>query len=364
MVSPVSSDNKKSDEYWMGVRDALRMVDSFNKWAKRNPSRAKNLDDFIHDGLIAAAKRCESCLSEKLGLSFSAEDEEEAEYDEILVEQEDTPEYETSIEFDESPLIEDDMQDFEASLPSSEMSSESIDRIASYEMAPEEESLETEIKTEISPKDSDEIDELPSIDNVARRDDETLDDLDTEGPPRDFSSDFALVEPAPLIVDEYEEEAELDEFHDSEISDEDVVTEDESDTGDDRGGESSFTWADYEAAVTPSSEPDFEESDDDVLSPIDDEIDEEPLEDVEITEPPEPPKIWSSSSESSISDDELDDLKDADNEEAAETDNIDITEDVNQEADVMKPPPPPPPPESEEDEEERKRRARRLFFGA
>ena len=53
-------DKTRSDEYWMGVRDALRMVDSFTKWAKRNPSRAKTLEDFIHDGLIAAAKRCES----------------------------------------------------------------------------------------------------------------------------------------------------------------------------------------------------------------------------------------------------------------------------------------------------------------
>ena len=69
-MSVVDSEQKRSDEYWMGVRDALRMVDSFTKWARRNESRAKNLDDFIHDGLVAAAKRCESCLKDDLGLTF------------------------------------------------------------------------------------------------------------------------------------------------------------------------------------------------------------------------------------------------------------------------------------------------------
>ena len=68
-MSVVDSEQKRSDEYWMGVRDALRMVDSFTKWARRNESRAKNLDDFIHDGLVAAAKRCESCLKDDLGLT-------------------------------------------------------------------------------------------------------------------------------------------------------------------------------------------------------------------------------------------------------------------------------------------------------
>ena len=67
----MDSDKKRSDEYWMGVRDSLRMVDSFIKWARRNEERAKALDDFIHDGLVAAAKRCESCLKDDLGLTFA-----------------------------------------------------------------------------------------------------------------------------------------------------------------------------------------------------------------------------------------------------------------------------------------------------
>ncbi|MCK4567574.1 MAG: hypothetical protein KAU48_09725, partial [Candidatus Thorarchaeota archaeon] len=90
-------DNVRTDEYWMGVRDALRMVDSFYKWSKRNPGRAKDLDDFIHDGLIAAAKRCESCLRDKLGLSFIEGQDEE---DEITLEE--------SIEHEEEEKDDDD----------------------------------------------------------------------------------------------------------------------------------------------------------------------------------------------------------------------------------------------------------------
>ena len=70
----MSSDDGKSDDYWLGVRDALRMVDSFLKWARRNESQAKSLEDFIHDGLVAAAKRCEECLSKELGIKFTPED--------------------------------------------------------------------------------------------------------------------------------------------------------------------------------------------------------------------------------------------------------------------------------------------------
>ncbi len=68
-MSYVSSD-EKDETYWLGVRDALRMVDSYVRWSARHEDKAKNLQEFISEGLIAAAKRCESCLSMELGLTF------------------------------------------------------------------------------------------------------------------------------------------------------------------------------------------------------------------------------------------------------------------------------------------------------
>ncbi|MFW9799698.1 MAG: hypothetical protein ACFFD9_04635, partial [Candidatus Thorarchaeota archaeon] len=73
------SSNGKDDNYWMGVRDALRMVDSFLRWASRHPEDAKTLDEFLAEGLVAAAKRCESCLGKELGLKYGKGAEEMAE---------------------------------------------------------------------------------------------------------------------------------------------------------------------------------------------------------------------------------------------------------------------------------------------
>ncbi|MEM2143217.1 MAG: hypothetical protein QXS20_00125 [Candidatus Thorarchaeota archaeon] len=61
----------RDEAYWLGVRDALRMIDSFVRWSNRNPDKAKSISEFIDDALLAVAKRCESCLSHTLGLSFS-----------------------------------------------------------------------------------------------------------------------------------------------------------------------------------------------------------------------------------------------------------------------------------------------------
>ncbi len=69
------SSNGKDDNYWIGVRDALRMVDSFLRWSRRHPTEAKSLDDFLAEGLVAAAKRCESCLGKELGLKYGTSDE-------------------------------------------------------------------------------------------------------------------------------------------------------------------------------------------------------------------------------------------------------------------------------------------------
>jgi hypothetical protein len=355
-VSTVSSedDNVRSDEYWMGVRDALRMVDSFHKWSKRNPGRAKDLEDFIHDGLIAAAKRCESCLSDKLGLRFA----EDADDDEIILqdpiepkddeeddddddEKEDDITFEKSIEIDEEPEV-----------PETElMLEESSDHVESDSVAS---TLEPEVPEESS----------ISLDSVERKEDEQMGDLSIEGPPREFSTDFELVEPTPLVVDEpsksdepavIEPEIEPEEiFSDSTISDEiGPAPESESEELPDKP---SFTWSEYEEAVTPLSEPE----------PLDPEVDIIPTEDEEVAEdaeevtdePPDPPKVWSPYDEPSISEEISEDEPEP---EIEEPEPVVAGED---ETVISEPPAPPPPPESEEDEEERKRRARRLFFGA
>ncbi len=70
VVSDLDPDNI-DDNYWHGVYDALRMVDSFVRWAQRNPTRAKSIDEFLNDALIAVAKRCRDCLAYTLNLSFT-----------------------------------------------------------------------------------------------------------------------------------------------------------------------------------------------------------------------------------------------------------------------------------------------------
>ena len=324
MVSIVSSDDDKdrSDEYWMGVRDALRMVDSFTKWAKRNPGRAKDLEDFIHDGLIAAAKRCESCLRDQLGLKFTDE-------------------------ADEPEDVGHDSDTVDEPVPSS------------YEMSVEPKESEPE------ESEQDLSDETPvSLDSVERLEDEEMGDLSIEGPPREFSTDFELVEPTPLIVDEdvtedesISEEPEptpeesLSESIDDEETDE--LTEPEAEEEE----ATSFSWSEYEKAVTPSSEPEPPDTEEEIVAD-EDEISFGDEDEELIEEPPEVPKIPSTSDETSIFD------QDTEKESAEEDEEAESENQEDDEPEITTPPPPPPPPESEEDEEERRRRARRLFFGA
>jgi hypothetical protein len=51
------------------------MVDSFLRWSRRHPTEAKSIDEFLAEGLVAAAKRCESCLGKELGLKYGTGDE-------------------------------------------------------------------------------------------------------------------------------------------------------------------------------------------------------------------------------------------------------------------------------------------------
>ena len=295
----MDSEKKRSDEYWMGVRDALRMVDSFIKWARRNEDRAKTLDDFIHDGLVAAAKRCESCLKDDLGLSFAERQQQSAE----ASEPEQVPSgYEMGSTMN---------------LPPEE----------TFEMTPEDmspESTEVPIESE---------DESISIDTVPRLEGEEFEDLSMKGPAREFSSDFQLVEPAEFPAGDSDSDTEDSSTSESETDEEPEESSDHA---------PSFTWADYERAITPSEEePEDGEEDEDVELPppatLETTADEN--EESMILEPPEIP--------SDISDTTTDD-EEADSTEPSKSSTK---------------PPPPPPPEDEEDEEERRRRARRLFFG-
>ncbi|TFF91971.1 hypothetical protein EU545_02415 [Candidatus Thorarchaeota archaeon] len=301
----MNEDSGRSDDYWMGVRDALRMVDSFLKWSRKNEDKAKSLEDFVHDGLIAAAKRCESCLSEKLGLKFQDDKEESPE---------DTP----SEDFEITPK----------SLAESGVETVSDTRPEKAVTEDHEEVLE-ESKTTSEPV---------TVDSVERIADESMSEYDVEGPPRDFSSDFELVEPSPLVVED-----------EPDTSEESAEKEEHVDEEEDESSEPSFTWSEYEKAVTPSEEELPEE--------------EEPY--IE-TSSEEPKEVWSPYDEPSISEEELKkEIKEDSTHKGVEAvSGMDDESEEETEAPVTEPPPPPPPPESDEDEEERKRRARRLFFGA
>jgi len=334
----VDSEKKRSDEYWMGVRDALRMVDSFTKWARRNESRAKHLDDFIHDGLIAAAKRCESCLKDDLGLTF-AEDEER---------------------IDESTNVEHIPSGYEIDSSSRDYSEVEEPIEPTFEVTPEDMSpgvSEVPIESE-----SDSI----SIDNVGRLEEEEMDDISIDGPSREFTSDFELVEPTDLVVEQPDAAPEVEETYESE-------PETEKEEPSDIEHKASFTWADYEKAVSPDmegTEPIEEDEDIELPPPIEFKSVETPVRFDEsestsvTTEMPEPP---SSPSDGLEPVSETMEISEPPSIPTDEFESLPIDEEVSEATEepepITKPPPPPPPPESDEDEDERRRRARRLFFG-
>ena len=316
-MSVVDSEKKRSDEYWMGVRDALRMVDSFTKWARRNESRAKQLDDFIHDGLVAAAKRCESCLKDDLGLTFVGDEDS-------IGESRDTERVPSGYEAGSSS------QDY----PEPEDESEPTFEVESTDMSPGTSDVPIETESESF-----------SIDTVGRLEEEEMDDLSIDGPPREFTSDFDLVEPTDLMAEKPTVEPEEEVTHEPE-------QEEESEEPSDTEHKPSFTWADYEKAVTPAKEePEPVDEDVEVPPPVEMESEEapipsdEPEPESEMVEIPEPPSIPTDEFESAPIDEE---------------EGIETTEEPEP---ITEPPPPPPPPDSDEDEDERRRRARRLFFG-
>jgi len=287
----MNSDEERSDDYWEGVLHALRMVDSFLKWSKRNEARAKPLEQFIHDGLIAAAKRCQSCLSKKLGVAFSDEDETTEEV------------------IDQGPDIE--------------LVTEGDDSEAEI-------SLVTESELESSIEEREEIEPM-TIDSMDSSSGSINDELKVDGETRDFTSDFDLVEPSPLIVESSDEHSESPP---SEEFDEPIETSTEK--------EPAFTWREYEEELTPDDDLPVKES--------------EPAPDIPTLAPapPEPPASWSSVDEPSV-------VPDTPESDSDDSDENKLSDDPKP---LETPPPPPPPPEPEESDEERRRRARRLFFGA
>ncbi|MFW9932644.1 MAG: hypothetical protein ACFFDR_08310 [Candidatus Thorarchaeota archaeon] len=313
----MSPDNKRSDDYWMGVRDALRMVDSFLKWSRVNKDRAKSLEDFIYDGLVAAAKRCESCLHKELGLKFDSDVEEDILEGPIL----DDSFEEEDIEDDELPS-----DDFETTPPDIVLEPEGFEVEAEVSITIESDSDSPDIAVTPAPALED---GSVSIDSMGIMEGSVEDDTHVDGGAREFSSDFELVEPDHLIIDSTPDEIEDTEDLDSFESSEDVyVPEPPAEVKEEISViRPKYSWE--ETVEPPIDDSSFEEP----VSPADDETSK-------------PAKVWSPMDEPSPSS-----LED---EESIEDD-----EDIES----VSPPPPPPPPDTEECEEERRRRARRLFFG-
>ncbi|TFF92435.1 hypothetical protein EU545_00970 [Candidatus Thorarchaeota archaeon] len=252
----------KDESYWLGVRDALRMIDSFLKWKDRNPEKAKPLDQFMHEALIAAAKRCESCLSHALGIDFSAEGEEGPDHEGV-----------SRVDFfertdsmvEDSPLARtltdpDDLY-FERTAPLGDSATEApsgdesvpSDEVTLPDSPILQEESEPEGREETAEPDFDDV-ESASIDYIERTPEETTREPDFEGG-KDFSEEFELSEPESLVV-EGEEDAETA----LETPSEEPAIEDESDFELDIESAASevdspaIEWKDEEADEEPDAE--------------------------------------------------------------------------------------------------------------
>jgi hypothetical protein len=62
--------------YWNGVRDALRMVETFVFWKEKNPREKRTIKDFVSEALEAVRQKCAPCLKEILGINFGPVEEE------------------------------------------------------------------------------------------------------------------------------------------------------------------------------------------------------------------------------------------------------------------------------------------------
>lgn len=64
--------------YWNGVRDALRMVETFVFWKEKNPREKRTIKNFVSEALEAVRQKCAPCLKEILGIDFGPIGEEAA----------------------------------------------------------------------------------------------------------------------------------------------------------------------------------------------------------------------------------------------------------------------------------------------
>jgi len=333
------------------------MVDSFLKWSKRHPDRAKSLEGFINDGLIAAAKRCEECLSYALGVEFR--EGKEAQEEDLLSESSDEmveePEFSDEIPSEEPAT---DVPSPSAPAPSFEMPS---DESAAPHVVSEEQELDTRMDSFPETSESEEplsaSESEATIDQAIEDEEEILPAEEETSPDeiiKDFKAEFHIGEPETMDeateedeskpsdeddtaeIEGYEPAAsEMDTTEEPKPSDSDESVADEDDD--------SFTWDDYEDALTPR-----------VASPYgtaEKESDDELSEDEEET--------WSPLDEPSV--DEEAPTESASSDETPTTEREE--EGTSEKEDTIEPPPPPPP-QDEEDEDERRKRARRLFFGA
>jgi hypothetical protein len=296
----------------MGVRDALRMVDSFLRWARKHPKDAKTIDDFLAEGLVAAAKRCESCLGKELGMKYGSDD----------------PEVDEPREIEEPAHFEEPIPDVE---PEVEAIPKGDEELVSTEAASEPDAIDgVADEPEIPSAEPVSIDELEA--STGAEDSMSAEELAFEGKKRDFLSDFPLDEPTPVF----------DKEDDTKVvpsTPEDVMR-------------AVLAEADEEELMPPEGEELEVETYDDVLEVLDSPAS------TEESPPVAAPKreLWSPYDEPPLQDEEEDEIVSADAEDE------EVTED-SEDPPTVKPPPPPPPPETDETEEERRRRARRLFFG-
>lgn len=92
--------------YWNGVRDALRMVETFVFWKEKNPREKRTTKDFVSEALEAVRQKCAPCLKEILGINFGPVGEEAAPAPAFKFAPELTPEEAEPVEEVPEPLEE------------------------------------------------------------------------------------------------------------------------------------------------------------------------------------------------------------------------------------------------------------------
>ena len=50
-------EEEKSNDYWEGVRDALRLILDFDEWKTTNPQSERTLQEFIQEARVKVAGR-------------------------------------------------------------------------------------------------------------------------------------------------------------------------------------------------------------------------------------------------------------------------------------------------------------------